>query len=259
MSDVTKPTLNRRKVLALLGASGALGAAYALPGGGEIAASDAQPPLSHAATINGFGDLTAVFAPDWIQPATAADGFSTVSTPLGDGFEFIVPDSEISPWDSTCKSILAVKYPDTSPVGSAERWTFHILLPKQSLIDEWHTGVLWEFHTNTSSGHHLSLSSDSRFRIGRDIEPVGSRPAFDYTTGPAVPWDRWIKVTMELKWSYSNNGYFKVWIDGVQYVNATAVATVFTGDPYLQFGWYSTRGAGITNRIRFGGIRREIL
>jgi hypothetical protein len=132
-----------------------------------------------------------------------------------------------------------------------------MLLPKQSLADTWHTGVLWEFHTNTGSGHHLALNSNSTFRIARDIAPGASTSSYVFTTGPAVPWDQWMAVTLEVKWSYSADGYYKVWMDGVQYVDATGVPTVFDGTPYLQFGWYAQRGAGITNRIQVGGIHRE--
>ncbi|MCW2589358.1 MAG: hypothetical protein JWQ86_1785 [Mycobacterium sp.] len=260
-------TLNRRQVLAMLGAGGGLvGLGCALRGGSGIAVSEARPdgsnyaaspPPSLGEAVDGYDDLSAAFLPGWTSPAVAADGFSVVSTPYGDGFEFIVPDSKIAPWDSTCKALLAVKNPATSPIGREERWTFNMLLPKQSLADTWHTGVLWEFHTNTGSGHHLALNSNSTFRIARDIAPGASTSSYVFTTGPAVPWDQWMAVTLEVKWSYSADGYYKVWMDGVQYVDATGVPTVFDGTPYLQFGWYAQRGAGITNRIQVGGIHRE--
>ena len=262
-------TLNRRRVLAMLGTGGGLlGLGYALRGGHDIAVSEpgsdgqsfaASPPPSPAGAIDSYDDLSAVFSPEWTSPAVAADGFSVVSTPYGDGFEFVVPDSKITPWDSTCKAILAVKRPATSPIGREQRWTFNMMLPTQSLTDTWHTGALWEFHTDSASGHHLALNSDSTFRIAREIAMGDSISSYDITTGPAVRWDQWMTVNIEVKWSSSADGYYKVSIDHVPYVNATNVRTVFDGIPYLQFGWYAQRGAGITNRIQFGGILMEEL
>jgi hypothetical protein len=261
-------TLSRRQVLALGAGGGLLGVGWALRGGHGIAVSEprpdgqsyaASPPTRPVEAIDGYDDLSAVFAPGWTSPAVAADGFSVMSTPYGDGFEFIVPDSKIAPWDSTCKAILAVKNPAPSPIGREERWTFNMLLPRQSLINRWHTGVLWEFHTNTGSGHHLALNSDSTFRIAREIANGAAASSYVFTTGPAVPWDQWMTVKLEVKWSSSADGYYKVWMDDVQYVDATSVPTVFDGIPYLQFGWYAERGFGITNRIQFGGILMEEL
>src|SRR5690349_10483288 len=174
-----RPTFDRRRTLGMLGVGGSLlGLGYALRGGVWFPVSGARPDRSdHAAgppadlteAIRGYADLSAVFSPEWTQPAIAADGFSVVETPAGDGFEFVVPDSKITPWDSTCKAILTVKYPAASPIGRAERWTFQLLLPRQALADTWHTGVLWEFHTDTGSGHHIALNADSTFRLARDI------------------------------------------------------------------------------------------
>lgn len=262
-------TLNRRRLLAMLGASGGvIGLGYALRGGHDVAVSQptseamshpASPPPSLGTAVDGYDDLTAVFSPEWTEPAAGAEGFSITSTPYGDGFDFIVADSKVTPWDPTCKAILAVKRPATSPVGRAERWTFNMMLPTQSLTNTWHTGALWEFHTNSASGHHLALNSDSTFRIAREIAAGDSIRSYEFTTGPSVRWDQWTTVNIEVKWSSSADGYYKVWVDGVQYVDAASVRTVFDGDPYLQFGWYAERGAGITNRIQFGGIRVEEL
>ena len=141
----------------------------------------------------------------------------------------------------------------TSPIGKAEKWTFNLYLPKQSLIQQWHAGVLWEFHTNSSSGHHLALDPDGTFRIGRQ-SAYGRN--YSYTSGGPVPWDRWVPVEYDIKWSYGSDGYLRVSIDGKQYLNYSG-ATVFAndGDPYLQFGFYSRLGAGLTNEVRFSDIR----
>ena len=71
-----------------------------------------------------------------------------------------------------------------------------------------------------------------------------------------MPWDRWVPVEYDIKWSYGSDGYLRVSIDGNQYLNYSW-ATVFAndGDPYVQFGFYSRLGAGLTNEVRFSDIR----
>ena len=178
-------------------------------------------------------------------------GISPISTPAGPGFNFIVTDQAVTLWILT-KAILAMKTL-TSPIGKAQDWTFNMYLPKQSLIQDWHAGVLWKFHTNSSSGHHLVLAPDGTFRIGR--QSAYSRNLQLHRSSP-VQWDRWVPVVYDVKWSLGGDGYLRVSIDGQQSVDSSG-PTVFAndGDPNLQFGFYSQLGAGLTNEVRFSDIR----
>ena len=169
--------VSRRRLLRLAGGAGlvaTVGACSERAASPPVTSSPAVtsgPEAGPAATPPPFSDIDAVFAPAWKQPAVASPagspfGIWPISTPAGPGFEFIVTDQAVTTWNTKTKAILAVKTL-TSPIGKAENWTFNLYLPKQSLIQDWHAGVLWEFHTNSSSGHHLALAPDGTFRIGR--------------------------------------------------------------------------------------------
>ena len=142
-------------------------------------------------------------------------------------------------------------------IGTEVQWTFYLNLPTQASLPHWFCGVLWEFHTNTSSGHNLAIDVTSTpqpcFKIMRD---TGGGPKPDYTFLPSPSttgtrsscrsngrWDRTAiyggLLTARNGWDYSG-------------------ATCFPGDgdPYLQFGYYSSTGAG-TNYSQFGGITKR--
>ena len=55
--------------------------------------------------------------------------------------------------------------------------------------------------------------------------PVGlRRESYSYTSGGPVPWDRWVPVVYEVKWSQGSDGYLRVSIDG------TAISRLFWAD-----------------------------
>ena len=150
------------------------------------------------------------------QPAGSRFGIWPISTPAGPGFDFIVTDQAVTPWNPKDKAILALKTL-TSPIGKAQNWTFNLYLPKQSLIQQWHAGVLWEFHTEfvqrtspcVGSGRHLSYRPPDGLR----------RESYTTTSGGPVPWDRWVPVAYDVKWSLGSDGYLRVSIDGTQYLD----------------------------------------
>jgi hypothetical protein len=257
--------VSRRRLLRLAGGAGLVATVGACSEPATSRSSPATPSptatagpeASPAATPPPFSDIDGVFAPEWKKPAVASpdgspSGIWPISTPAGPGFEFIVTDQAVAPWNPKTKAILA-KRTSTSPIGKAEKWTFNLYLPKQSLIQEFQAGVLWEWHTESSSGHHLALDPNATFRIARQ-SAYGQ--IYSDTSGGPVPWDRWIPVAYEVKWSVGSDGYLRVSIDGKQYLNYSG-ATVFAndGDPYLQFGFYSRLGAGLTNKVCFSDIR----
>jgi Polysaccharide lyase len=211
-------------------------------------------------TVGGFGgiaglsDLTGVFLPAWTSPAVANAHFNTMSTPYGPGLTFTCADTDIATWDSRDKAILAQHRPET--IGTEVQWTFYLNLPPQTFLSDWFCGLLWEFHTNTSSGHNLSIDVTETpqpcFKIMRDIGG-GATPY--YTS--ALTFNHWYQVIVQVKWSLGSDGYIRWIIDGRNWLDYSG-ATCFPGggDPYLQFGYYSSTGAG-TNYSQFGGITKR--
>src|SRR5574337_435474 len=206
--------------------------------------------------IANLSDLTGVFLPAWTSPAVANAHFNTMSTPYGPGWTFTCADTDIATWDSRAKAIIAQYQPET--IGTEVQWTFYLNLPTQTFLSDWFCGLLWEFHTNRSSGHHLAIDVTSTpqpcFRISRDTGG-GATP---YYTDPLIL-NHWYQVIMQVKWSLGPDGYIRWIIDGTKWLDYSG-ATCFPGDgnPYLQFGYYSFTGAG-TNYSKFGGITRVAL
>jgi hypothetical protein len=207
--------------------------------------------------IANLSDLVAVFSPEWTSPAATNAHFNTMSTPHGPGWAITCADTDIAPWDSRDKAILARYQPET--IGTEVRWTFSLNLPSQTFLPVWFTGVLWEFHTNTASGHALTIDVTSTpqpcFRIMRHTGGGGATPY--YTDSLLL--NHWYQVAIEVKWSLGPDGYIRWFIDGTKWLDYSG-ATCFPGegDPYLQFGYYSFTGAG-TNYSQFGGISRVVL
>lgn len=222
--------------------------------GGDVGGYGGGAPAG--TPIHALTDLTAVFRPTWTSPAATNAHFQTISTPSGPGFDITCTDSDTTPWDANNKAILAQKN-DLNPLGTTETFSFNLFLPSQTLANSWHTGVLWERHTATASGHFLALNSDGTFRIGRHTA-IGNNYSYvgGGSGGPAVAWDTWIPIVITIKWTQASDGFVRVSIGGTQYMDSNG-ATSFSGDgtPNLQYGWYSDKG-GLTNRSMFGNIVR---
>jgi hypothetical protein len=205
--------------------------------------------LSGATDQNGFR-----------MPAVESAYWQAVTTPSGPGFQFSCSDVNVTEWSTTNRAVFAVKYPPTTVIGTTEDWTFDLYLPTQTLAGNWPCGVLWENHTSTSSGHHLALNNDGTYRIGRQ-----SGPGQNYVLlgagagGPPIIWNTWVPIRFWVKWSLASDGFFRFYINGVQYVNFTG-ATAFAGEgqPWVQFGWYAERPSGVTSISKFGNIQRTV-
>jgi polysaccharide lyase-like protein len=236
-----------------------------LRGGVAMLATGAVFGCPRAATdpagvnIANLSDLTAVFLPAFTSPAVANAHFNTMSTPYGPGWTFTCADTDIAPWDSQDKAILAQLY-QSGIIGTEVQWTFYLNLPTQKFLPDFFPGLLWEFHTKTSPGHNLQIDVTSTpqpcFRITRDAG-AGAEPDKTYTDSLIL--DHWYHVMIQVKWSLGSDGYIRWFIDGRKWLDYSG-ATCFPddGDPYLQFGYYSRTGAG-TNYSQFGGITRVAL
>ena len=219
-----------------------------LRGGGAMLATGAvfgtsgcqrQRPTRAAADSEGvnianLSDLTAVFSPAFTSPAVANAHFNTMSTPYGPGWTFTCADTDIAPWDSRSKAILAQYFYQNQgeTIGTEVQWTFYLNLPTQTFLPDWFSGVLWEFHTKISSGHSLAIDVTSTpqpcFKIIREVEG-GWTP---YYTDSLI-FNHWYHVMIQVKWSLGPDGYIRWFIDGRKWLDYSG-ATCFPGDgdPY---------------------------
>ena len=218
------------------------------------------PPVGNVTKIDRLSVLSGAFKPQWQSPVTAgATPPSAFSVDSSGVWSIACADNAPTQWDATEKDVLA-QYAFGDPRGVHDVWTFDVMLPTQKLIQQWHCGVLWELHTDTSSGHNLALNQDGTFRAVRQSGVITAATPYVFYQGPKVRWGQWIPIIFETKWSNGSDGLLKITIDGqliVTYTGATAFAN--DGNPYLQFGWYSMLGAGITNYSNFRNMQRTVL
>ena len=174
-------------------------------------------------------------------------------------------DQNTAIWNSSTKDILAQKREDVAVVGSTEDWSFSFMLPAagnpSGVPNRWHAGVLWEFHTQSDSGHHLAIDgrqSDGgpRLHFARYEPPwtPGSSYKHSYDSAP-LKFDHWYQCRMQIKWSSGDDGFLKFWLDGAV-LDDYSGPTIKPGERgYLQFGYYSV--AELRNEVWFAGIHRN--
>ena len=230
------------------------------------------PPPAPAPTTTGgtlistISDLSNTFSPIPHGPAQAGGDYQSsggghiinVNTPFGTGFEVVVTPLDITLWNNDLVTMTGDKaFPGR--IGKAEHWTWQMYIPRQQLVTDAQAGVLFEIgHTDSSSGHFISLAPNGTLRISRQ-SAYGQY--YSYTDDIPVPWDRWFPVVMDLKYSAGSDGYLRVEIDGTQYLNYSGPTWYNDGEPVMNFGWYRRMGHGptpITNTVRFADIRYTI-
>lgn len=215
------------------------------------------PPPATAPYISQMSDI------DWMnwRPDQGGGGvvegshFKRITTPSGPGFEVVCTDANQAAWSSSNKAVLAVKN-NVTALGQTQDWKWDMYLPAQSInVDQY---VLWQWHTNSSSGHNIGLNRDGTYRLTRQ-SAYGQVYERNYTGGPPIVFDRWHPCRIQVKWSLNSDGFLRMWIDNKQVMNFSG-ATQFANDgtPYLQFGWYGIRPSGVTNTVRFGNIQRAV-
>jgi|SRR5271166_1933103 len=199
-------------------------------------------------TIQTFADLSGAFVPQiMLSPVVSTvPELQEVSTPYGPGFAFVSQDSDVAVWNAKLKAVLA-NVQNVVTIGQAQEWSWNMMLPPPTRPT---SGLLFQWHTDQSSGHHLTVEPDGNFHIFRQSAPG---LVYDIEQGPAVPWGQWVPVEFDIKWSNGDDGYLKVTIGGVQYMNYSGQTVFDAGTPYLQFGWYGYQGNG-TNQVEFGPI-----
>lgn len=245
---------------------------------GQAPTPDPIPPIPvpkpNALLLNGLGDLNAVFRPVWTQPAQFGavpnmdgGGLFEADTPYGKGFKFVSTDKMAATWDAQNNTRTKVclaqgSDPSVKPgaesfwgaLGKTEKWRFCLFMPKQTLpnLTTWHAGEIWQWHTSSASGHHISLDPNQggRFRIGR----LSGKTSYDFVYTPII-FDRWVEVEWDIRWSTAIDGFSKLTFDGRVLVDFRGPTDFNDGARRHQFGWYADRQ--YSNTISFGGISVE--
>lgn len=223
------------------------------------------PPPPVGTPVDGFSDLNGAFVPQWVSPVVAGGpgggGIWEDNAGHGPGFKMIVGDAQASTWNTATKNVLAQKT-GVAALGSTEDWRFSFMLPaagNSAFVNAGHAGVLWEFHTQSDSGHHVSLDGSGgtpRLRFRRWMPPftVGSSGYTNDWVGN-LKLDHWYDWRLQIKWSTGSDGFVKCSCDGQQLSDFTG-PTIKAGETAkLQFGFYSLRQ--FTNEVHFAGISRS--
>lgn len=266
LSSLSYGALNVTDVTTVLYAYQATGASVA-----TIASLNTPPtpPPPAGQSVTEYSDLTLVFLDHTsIAPAEHLPEFQTVSTPVGPGFAFSISDTtDVTPWDSGMKCVLAKMVNDKDPVvmNTTQTWNFYVYLPTQEIVTSWNGGVLWEFHTpGNSSGNNICLDNTGRGPTNPSFRFVHEGSG-TFTWVP-LTFNTYHHFTITVRWSTGSDGFYQASMDGVEYQNFTG-ATVFASDasgsddtPFLQFGFYADIGAsnGVasvgTNQVTISGI-----
>ena len=207
--------------------------------------------------------------PGWVSPVvaggTGGGGIWEETTARGAGFKMVVTDQQPSTWNPNTKNVLAQKT-GVAALGSTEDWSFSFMLPSagnpSGVPDASQGGVLWEFHTQSDSGHHLSIygtrsAGGPRLQFRQYIPPWTPGSSYTRIYDPAGPlkFDHWYDVREQIKWSNGPDGILKFWLDGALMVDYTGI-TIKPGETAkLQFGFYSARQ--LSNEIHFAGISKN--
>jgi hypothetical protein len=218
-------------------------------------------------TIQSFKDTPAAFVPAWQTPVTGNAHLYQITTPHGPGIGMTCTDADTAIWDSTDKVILAQgtqapSSPDAE--NTISQWNTWMYLPSQTFPAAFFSGVLWEVHTQANQAHSAQIDTNQhgtptapywKFYIQYD---AGGNNVHTYYSTTPIALDVWHQVVIQAKWSQGTDGVMQWFVDGVCYANYQGQTywTAF-GKPYVQFGYYSQRGAGLTNTVQFGPMVRR--
>jgi hypothetical protein len=219
-------------------------------------------------TIQTFKDTPAAFVPAWQTPVTGNPHLTQISTPNGPGFSMTCTDSDVAVWSSQDKTILcqgtqAGSSPDA--LGTIAQWSTSIYLPTQTFPPPFFCGLLWEFHTQANQAHSIQLDTSQHgkttapwWKFYVQYDSGGNNVKTYYSNGP-LALDTWHQVVMQAKWAADTTGFMQWFVDGVCYANYSGQTYWSSfGKPYLQFGYYSQLGGGLTNTVQFGpSVRRQ--
>jgi hypothetical protein len=224
-----------------------------------------------------FSDVPAAFEPAYTNNPTAytngdGSGITAITTPYGSGFQVVCTDANIATWDGTAKDILLHGHsPGYDAVGTVGQWTFSFMLPTPQTFDtNFFTGLLWELHTTANQAHSMQLDSNQHgtgaapwYKFYYQSDSGGSTVQTIYKNPALCPkplLNVWHQVVLQCYWTSTTNGFMRWYVDGQLCANFTGQTywSAF-GNPYLQYGFYSHLGAGLTNTVRYGPVVRQTL
>lgn len=226
-------------------------------------------------------DLVACFEPAWTKPVSAfthpdGSGLTAVDTPYGPGMQIVCTDTCVTPWDSTCKAILAQgPLAGNDKEGTVAQWTFPLKLPAQTISKigstaaGWFAGTLFELHNQgpLRTWQQTTLSVDVSTQTPRPGTPMwrvslrNSQTGVSelYGSGPnaIATFDAWHRFDLQVYWTQKTSGFMHWYVDGQPLVNWSG-PTWYAGDglPVLQYGWYAGLG-GVKNTSVWGPVIRR--
>jgi hypothetical protein len=205
------------------------------------------------------------------QPATAtvppferwASGggiWEIVTRKYGRGFKVICTDEMTTPWGGKTAFLADVRHL-VQGAGYTEDWSGKFMFPsagnRQGFPRHWHAGVLWEFHTQSASGHNISIDGRGqrpRLRFAVHDGRVDGDYRFSYFPKP-IRFDHWYSWRLKVKWSYGDDGFVQGWLNGRLMANVSGPTLLPGEHPYLQFGFYSV--AQLRNEVWHAAISRN--
>lgn len=215
-----------------------------------------SPPPSGGIAIDSFSDCVGGLINRWKPeagdywsnwwetgvPYANGGGMFEVSTPYGAGFRFKVTSEMTVPSGGQLSLVSDQNHllPYGGTVGRTEDWSGRFMFPSAGNVNGfpggWR-GVVWEWHTASMSGNHISLDlATGRLQFAVYLPGTSS---YRYAISPlALQLDHWYSWRTQLKWSWGTDGFFKGWLDGVQLANFTGATVKQNEQPWLQFGFY---------------------
>jgi hypothetical protein len=217
-----------------------------------------------------FSDLNSVFDPAFVAapvPNNPVAHLQSMTTPYGPGFSFTCSDTDVAIWNSQAKIINNRVNNSGDPAGTVVQYTTYINLPSQTFSktgytqNGWFTGDLWEFHTNTTNPSiqvDVTNSPIAPTPAWRVMLPTDDNVSWTDFYGPAITFNTWHQLVVQVYWSNTANGFHRWYIDGQLIANHTAANWWSdAGNPFIEYGYYAGRG-GVTNYAQFGPLTRQV-
>jgi len=162
-------------------------------------------------------------------------------------------------WDANTKAILARM--DTESAMRTENYHFEFMFPTggngSGFFTGWHAGLVWEYHTQSDSGHHLAIDgSQKRLHFGLWKPPFtpGAAGYQHFYLPGTVQMDHWYVCDLEIKWAADASGRLRFSVDGQQIVDYSG-QTIKAGETrWLQFGFYSRNYP--SNEVQFANVTK---
>ena len=189
-------------------------------------------------------------------------GIYETRTAWGPGFKVVATPEMTAPWGGKQAWLVDVDHltPWSSFLGTTEDWAGKLTFPRagnpEGFPVHWWSGLLWEFHTETVSGHHIAIDGRNpkkpRLRYGV-YDPRTDEYQFTWFPKPIV-FDRWYSWRLRVKWSTGPDGFVRGWLNGRRVMDYVGPTIEVGEHPKIQFGYYST--PVLRNEVVHAAIRK---